>query len=154
MLEHLAGPISSVMAQMSSRSDPDAYHTLSVAVAFASGAVGSLLGSYDTSYAYPDAQLIEVNGLAGRAVIHDTVQRLELQRAGEETRQIWEPGYFNDRGRTFTDTFDRYVEDLLRALRAGEPPPVHARAGERAVVLGAASVRSFQEGVRVTIGSE
>ena len=124
---------------------------MSIAVAFASGAVGTLLGSYDTSYAYPDSQLIEINGRAGRAVIHDTVQRLELQRAGDETRQVWEPGYFNDRGRTFTDTFDRYVEDLLRALRAGEAPPVHARAGERAVVLGEAAVRSFTEGVRVTL---
>jgi predicted dehydrogenase len=79
------------------------------------------------------------------------VQSLTLSRAGEETRQVWEPGYFNDRGRTFTDTFDRYIEDMLRALRAGDEPPVHARAGARAVALGDAAVRSFQGGRRVTI---
>lgn len=150
MLEHLVGPIGSVMAQMTNKTDPDAFHTVSIAVGFSNGAIGSLVGSYDTSYAYPDSQWIEINGTAGRAVIHDTVQRLELSRAGEEARQVWEPGYFNDRGRTFTATFDRYVEDMLAALRAGEQPPVHARAGQRAVQLGAASVRSFEEGVRVT----
>jgi predicted dehydrogenase len=151
MLEHLGGPIASVMAQMSNRTDPAAFHTMAIAVSFASGAVGSLVGSYDSSYAYPDAQLIEVNGTAGRAVIEDTVQRLTLSSAGDETRRVWTPGYFNDTDRTFTHTFDRHVEDLLRALRAGGPPPIHARAGARAVQLAAASVRSFEEGARIEV---
>ena len=51
-----------------------AYHTMAIAVQFANRGVGSLLGSYDTSYAYPDTQYIEVNGTRGRAVIRDTVQ--------------------------------------------------------------------------------
>jgi predicted dehydrogenase len=139
------------MAQMSNRTDPAAFHTMAIAVSFASGAVGSLVGSYDSSYAYPDAQLIEVNGTAGRAVIEDTVQRLTLSSAGDETRRVWTPGYFNDTDRTFTHTFDRHVEDLLRALRAGGPPPIHARAGARAVQLAAASVRSFEEGARIEV---
>jgi predicted dehydrogenase len=151
MLEHLGGPIASVMAQMSNRTDPDAFHTMAISVSFASGAVGSLLGSYDTSYAYPDAQRIEVNGTAGLALIEDTVQRLTLATAGDETRRVWTPGYFNDTDRTFTHTFDRHVDALLHALRAGDPPPVPARAGARAVQLAAASVRSFQDGVRVAV---
>jgi predicted dehydrogenase len=64
---------------------------------------------------------------------------------------VWTPGYFNDTDRTFTYTFDRHVDDLLTALRAGDPPPIHARAGARAVQLAAASVRSFQDGVRVAV---
>ena len=52
MLEHLCGPIDSVMAEMAD--DRGRGHTtLSVAMHFASGAVGSLVGSYDSSYAYP-----------------------------------------------------------------------------------------------------
>ena len=62
---------------------------------------------------------------------------------------MWQPGYFNDTDRTFTHTFDRHVDDVLTALRAGEPPPIHARAGRRAVELAEASVRSFEQGVRV-----
>ncbi len=58
-------------------------------------------------------------------------------------------GHFNDLGRTFTNTFDRHVEDILTALRAAEEPPIHARSGRRAVELAPASVRSFVDGVRV-----
>jgi len=149
MLEHLAGPISSVMAEMTNKTDETAYNTVVIAVAFASRALGSLVGSYDSSYAYPDTQYIEINGTRGRAVIRDTVQELTLSTAGEETHRVWRPGYFNDLGRTFTNTFDRHVEDILSALRAGEEPPIHARCGRRAVELAAASVRSFENGVRV-----
>ena len=72
-----------------------------------------------------------------------------LSTAGEETHRVWRPGYFNALGRTFTNTFARHVEDILTALRAGEEPPIHARSGRRAVELAAASVRSFDDGVRV-----
>ena len=149
MLEHLAGPISSVMAQMTNKTDESVYNTMVIAVAFASGAVGSLVGTYDSSYAYPDTQYIEVNGTRGRALVKDTVQELILSAAGEETHRVWRPGYFNDQGRTFTHTFDRHVEDVLAALRAGTGPPIHARAGLRALELAEASVRSFEDGVRV-----
>jgi predicted dehydrogenase len=149
MLEHLAGPISSVMAEMTNKTDETAYNTVVIAVQFASRALGSLVGTYDSSYAYPDTQYIEINGTRGRAVIRDTVQELMLSTAGEETHRVWRPGYFNDLGRTFTNTFDRHVEDILTALRAGEEPPIHARAGRRAVELAAASVRSFHDGARV-----
>ncbi len=47
MLEHLVGPIESVMAQMTDR--PNGTHpTVSVALRFVNGAVGSLVGSYET----------------------------------------------------------------------------------------------------------
>jgi predicted dehydrogenase len=149
MLEHLGGPITSVMAQMTNKTDETVYNTMVIAVAFANGAVGSLVGTYDSSYAYPDTQYIEVNGTRGRALVKDTVQELVLSTAGEETHRVWRPGYFNDLDRTFTNTFDRHVEDVLAALRAGTEPPIHARAGRRAVELAEASVRSFEDGTRV-----
>jgi predicted dehydrogenase len=151
MVEHLGGRIASVMAQMSNLTDPAAYHTVSLALGLRHGGVGNMLGTYDSSYAYPYAQLIEINGTRGRVVIEDTVQRLTISRVGDETRRVWSPGYFNDTDRTFKHTFDRHVDELLAALRAGKEPPVHARAGQRAVELAAASVRSFEGGVRVEV---
>src|SRR5690606_9759626 len=60
-LEQLAGPISAVSAEMTER--PGRGHsTLALALRFASGAVGTLLGSYDTSYAYPASHHMELNG--------------------------------------------------------------------------------------------
>ncbi len=148
MLEYLAGPIESVAAQMTDITGKG-FSTMTVALRFASGAVGSLVGSYDSSYAYPATHHLELNGTAGRAVVTDTVGQFELSRVGEETREVWQPGYFNDNDRQFHRMFDRHLDDVLRALRAGDEPPVHARAGRRALQLALAAVSSFETGRRV-----
>jgi myo-inositol 2-dehydrogenase/D-chiro-inositol 1-dehydrogenase len=150
MLEHLCGPVDSVMAQMTDVTGRG-WSTLVVALRFASGAVGSLVGSYDSSYSYPATHLVEVNGTAGRLVIEDTVRRFTYQAAGDETARVWQAGYFNDHDRDFHYTFDRHVDHLLDALRHGREPPVHARAGQRALVVAGAIIRSFETGTRVSV---
>ena len=151
MLEQLCGPIGSVAAQMTDMTRAGTYTTLAVALQFASGAVGSLVGSYDSSYAYPDAHLVEVNGTKGRLIIEDTVKRLTVSAAGDETRRVWEPGYFNDEARTFEYTFDRHMDAVLTAFRAGQQPPVHAREGRRALAVAMGIIESFEKGVRVDV---
>lgn len=150
MLEHLLGPISSVMAQMTNKTY-GAYSTVAIALEFANGAVGTLLGSYDSSYAYPETHRLEVNGTQGRAVVVDTVKSFTLSEAGNETSLRWEAGYFNDEARDFHKTFDRHVDELLHALRAGDPPPIHASAGRRALLLARRSIESFEGGMRVMV---
>jgi predicted dehydrogenase len=149
MLEYLCGPIVSVMAQMTNKTHGP-YTTVVIALEFADASVGSLVGSYDSSYAYPLTQYLELNGTAGRALIEDTVKRFTVQHVGDETRQVWEAGYFNDLNREFHRTFDRHVDALIPALRAGEPPPVPASAGRRALQLALASIQSFETGHRVS----
>ncbi|BDZ49736.1 hypothetical protein GCM10025867_19770 [Frondihabitans sucicola] len=147
MLEHLLGPIVSVMAQMTDKTY-GAYSTVALALEFASGAVGTLLGSYDSSYAYPETHRLEVNGTAGRLTVVDTVKSFTLSRAGDESTERWEAGYFNDEARSFERTFDRYVDDMLAALRRGIEPPVHASAGRRALFLAMKTIESFDSGTR------
>jgi predicted dehydrogenase len=148
MLEFLGGPISSVMAQMTNMTH-GSYTSVAIALGFADGAIGSLVGTYDSSYAYPLAQYVEVNGTAGRVVIEDTVKRLTVSRVGDENHEVWEAGYFNDAARDFHQTFDRHVDAMLRALAARREPPVHARAGRRALALAWACIESFETGQRV-----
>ena len=150
MLEHLVGPISSVAAQMTDMTYGD-WSTVALALSFENRAVGTMLGSYDSSYAYPDSQLIEVNGTEGRLVIRDTVRELSIQRAGDEVQSVWRAGYFNDEARDFHGTFDRHVDAVIAALRAGEAPPVHAAAGRRALALAHASIASHETGQRVPV---
>ena len=147
LLEHLIGPITSVVAQMTATTD-----TVALALEFANGAVGTMLGSYDSSYAYPDSQVVEINGTVGRAVIRDTVRELELSSVGDPVARVWRAGYFDDEGRSFVGTVDRHVDAVLAALRDGEPPPVHARAGKRALQLAHAAIRSHERGERVRVG--
>lgn len=150
MLEHLCGPMASVSAEFTDMTARD-YSTVALALRFASGAVGTFLGTYDSSYAYPGAHLLEVNGTRGRVLVEDTVRRFTFSQAGEETARVWEAGYFNDDGRAFTRTFDRHVDAVLNALRRGDPPPVHARAGRRALLLAHCAIESFETGSRVSV---
>ena len=149
MLEFLCGPIESVAAQMTDKTG-GGFRTLALALAFTSGAVGTLLGSYDSSYAYPNTHLVEINGTGGRAVIEDTVRRYTFQQAGSETGEVWSAGYFNDRDREFHRTFDAYMDALLTAFKDGQRPPVHASAGRRALALAYAAIESFESGQRVS----
>lgn len=149
-LEWLCGPIASVMAEMTDRTGKG-FSTLALALRFQNGAVGSLVGTYDSSYAYRDTQRIEVNGTRGRVLIEDTVRRFELQRAGDETAQTWQAGYFNDEGREFQRTFDLHMDAVLEAFRAGEAPPIPAEAGQRALQLALAAIESFETGRRVDV---
>ena len=150
MLEHLCGPIAAVSAHFT---DPagNGYTTMAVALTFASGAVGSLVGSYDSSYAYPETHYVEVNGSSGRVQIVDTVKRFTHSTPGSEVREVWEAGYFNDRDRDFDHMFELHLDELLAALRRSEEPPIHARAGRRALLLADACIRSFDESRQITV---
>jgi predicted dehydrogenase len=88
MLEYLVGPIGSVMAQMANMTY-GAYSTVALALEFANGAVGTLLGTYDASFAYPEMQRLEINGAAGRILIRDAVQSF---RCGSAPPCQWEVG--------------------------------------------------------------
>ena len=83
-------------------------------------------------------------------LIEDTVRRYTFTPAGDETSRVWQAGYFNDVGRDFHATFDRYLDDLLPAFADGRPPPVPATAGRRALRLAHAIIESHVNGVRVT----
>ena len=149
-LEYLCGPIESVMAQMTDMTG-GGYRTLVLALRFSTGAVGSLVGTYDSSYAYPDTHLLEINGTRGRIVVEDTVRRYSFQQAGNEVAEVWQAGYFNDIDREFHRTFDKYMDVLLTAFKQGQPPPIHARAGRRALALAYAAIQSFETGQRVAV---
>jgi len=64
---------------------------------------------------------------------------------------VWQAGYFNDDDRSFHHTFDAYMDALLTAFKAGQAPPVHARAGRRALVLAQAAIAAFASGQRMSI---
>lgn len=54
MLEYLCGPIASISAEMTDAGGDDGPGTVVLALRFTSGAVGSMVGTYRSSYAYPE----------------------------------------------------------------------------------------------------
>ena len=150
MLEYLCGPIDSIMAEMTDKTGKG-YTTMVLTLRFTNGGVGSLIGSYDTSYAYPGTHRLEINGTRGHVEVEDTVRRFTYQGADSEHRDVWEAGYFNDTDREFTRTFDKHLEHVIDAFRGGKEPPVHASAGRRALQLAMAAIESYESGKRIAV---
>jgi myo-inositol 2-dehydrogenase/D-chiro-inositol 1-dehydrogenase len=145
-LEDLCGPIASIQAEMN-----DATTTMSLSLRFASGAIGAMIGSYDSSYAYPKTHQLEINGRKGRILIEDTVRGYSFHPHDSEIGEVWQAGYFNDFDREFHRTFDLHVDAMLDAFKKGEPPPIHARAGRRALQLAHVAIESYRSGKRVEV---
>src|SRR4051794_25907987 len=154
MLEFLCGPIDRVSAEMTDKTSAGFYRTLCIALHFANGAVGSMVGSYDISYAYPDTHRVEVAGTKGRLVIEDTTRRYSFSRHNSETAEVWQSGYFNDVDRSFSQPSNKTRAATPGAFAAGGNPPVHAQAGRRALELAMACVESFKSGKRITVSTE
>jgi predicted dehydrogenase len=127
------------------------YTTIVLALQFENGAIGSLVGSYDSSYAYPKTHTLEINGTLGRVWIEDTVHKFVYHPLGSEMGETWKAGYFNDVDREFHRTFDKHWEALLSAFLAGQPPPIPAQAGRRALRLAITAIESFETGKRVSV---
>ena len=150
MLEHLAGPISSVMAQMTNKTDETVYNTMAIAVSFANRARRQ-----------PGGQLRLVLRLSRHAVHRG--QRHPRARADPRHRPGADP--LHRRRRDAPGVAARVLQRRPTArsptpstatsrtcwprCAPAQPPPIHARAGRRARGAGEASVRSFEDGVRV-----
>lgn len=150
MLEYLCGPIESVMAEMTDITG-GGFQTMAISLKFMNGAVGSLIGTYESSYAYPETHRVEINGTKARAVIYDTVKKYTFHESGNEVGKVWEAGYFNDYYREFHKTFDLHIDELIEAFKSGEAPPIHASAGYRALQIAHAAIQSFQTGKRIEV---
>ena len=120
---------------------------------FKNRAVGSLLGSYDTSYQYPNTHYVEINGSKGRILIEDQVKKYTFNKKDSEIAEVWQAGFFNDYNREFLRTFDEHFNEVVNNFLKGKRPPIHANAGKRALLLALSSIRSMQTNKSIDIQS-
>jgi myo-inositol 2-dehydrogenase/D-chiro-inositol 1-dehydrogenase len=152
MLTWLGGPVRAVSCQASSPRGDGSLTTATVSLTFASGAVGMLIASVDGSYADTHNHEFECIGLGGRIRVTDVLRRFEWSPRGpREGIEVWEPGFFDDRERDFAATTSAHIDRAVAAQIAGEPPPVPAADGYRALQLGLAAIESARTGRPVTV---
>ncbi|MBI2941820.1 MAG: Gfo/Idh/MocA family oxidoreductase [Chloroflexi bacterium] len=110
---------------------------------FASGALGTVIGTSRFAWAHPLLR-IEVGGTRGRAAIEDLAgeTRFFNYDTGEVT--VWAPAADQPR-LGFQVSFGRSISTFVRAVRAGEAPPVTGLDGLRELQIEGAIVRSSLE---------
>jgi predicted dehydrogenase len=126
------------------------YTSAAIAMSFANGAVGSLLGSWDSSYDHPAAITFEMSGAAGRVVVENVIDAVRLFRHDRDAYEEWRPGLFRAEPRDFWRTIDAHLTAFVTAIVSGTDPPVTGRDGLRALELTYAAIRSFEERRSVT----
>jgi len=150
MLEYLNGPIKSVHSFMTNKTN-NGFSTFVISMKFTNKSVGSLIGSYDTSYAYPNTHYLEINGSKGRVLIEDQVKKFTFNEKDNETAEVWQSGFFNDYEREFHRTFDEHYNDVINNFMNKKKPPIHANAGKHALKLALASIESFKKNKTVNL---
>ena len=150
MLEYLNGPIKSVHSFMTNKTN-NGFSTFVISMKFANKAVGSLIGSYDTSYAYPNSHYLEINGSKGRILIEDQVRKFTFNKKNNETAEVWQSGFFNDYEREFYRTFDEHYNEVIYNFVHKKQPPIHANSGRRALELALHSIKSFKNNQTVNL---
>ena len=150
MLEYLNGPIKSVHSFMTNKTN-NGFSTFVVSMKFKNKSVGSLVGSYDTSYAYPNTHYLEINGSKGRILIEDQVRKYSFNKKDDETAEVWQSGFFNDYEREFHRTFDVHFNEVIKNFINNKEPPVHAKVGKRTLELALSSIESYKKRKRVNI---
>ena len=150
MLEYLNGPIKSVHSFMTNKTN-NGFSTFVISMKFANKAVGSLTGSYDTSYAYPNSHYLEINGSKGRILIEDQVRKFTFNKKNNETAEVWQSGFFNDYEREFHRTFDDHYNQVIYNFINKKKPPIHANSGRRALELALAAIKSFKNNKTVNL---
>ena len=149
LLQQLAGQIDAVSAEMTTRQGM--HETLVAVLRFRTGAVGSLVGSYRSSYAYPGCTVHRDQRLLREA--DDRRHRPPTDRfpaRGPCTPRLGSR-LLRDAGRSFEQTFDRNVTKLVAAVRAGGVPPVPAADGLNVLEVCDAIIRSLQTGRRTRV---
>lgn len=149
LLRLFGGDITSVSAHLADPRGIDVYTSAAVAVTFATGAVGALLGSWDGSYGHPGAQVLEAAGLEGRVVVEDVVGSVRLFTQRDRVASHWSPGIFDSVSRDFWRTIDAHIHSFIDAIIEDHDPPVTGRDGLRALELSYAAIDSFERGCAV-----
>jgi predicted dehydrogenase len=144
LMRLFGGEIVEVFAFLTDPRAIGSFTSAAITARFENGAVGSLLGSWDSSYRHPAAQMMEVSGTEGRLQIENVVDaaRLFRHKAGEYS--VWKPPLFDSERRDFWHTIDAHLHAFVDSLLHDRPPPVDGRDGLRALEVTFAAIRSFE----------
>jgi myo-inositol 2-dehydrogenase / D-chiro-inositol 1-dehydrogenase len=152
LLRLFGGEVAEVAAFLADPRGIGVHTSAAISLRFASGAVGTLLGSWDSSYRHPSAVVLEVSGTEGRVVVDNVVDGVRFYDHARQDYLEWRAGLFESGERDFWRTIDAHLAAFVDALLDRRPPPVSGRDGLRALELTFAAIRSFREGRVVRTG--
>ncbi len=144
VMRTFGGPIAKVQAFMHKGPGRAIWSNASVNVQFASGAVGHLTGSYDSSMLHPIERL-EVGGSKGRLVIENVFERLIFYPRASLEKLVIDNPIFGGMG-SFDDTFRNRINRFVEQVQRGGPLDASGDEGLAVQEVIEAAIRSWENG--------
>lgn len=151
LMRLFGGDMAEVHAFLADQRGIGVYTSAAVTVRFDGGAVGTLLGSWDSSYAHPAAEVLEASGTEGRLIVDNVVDSVRLFRHDDPAYTEWRAELFDAERRDFWRTIDTHIDAFVTAVEAGRDPPVTGRDGVMALEATYAAITSFEQGAVVQV---
>jgi myo-inositol 2-dehydrogenase / D-chiro-inositol 1-dehydrogenase len=151
LLRLFGGEITELRAFLTDPREIGVYTSAAVSMSFAEGAVGTLLGSWDSSYDHPSAQVLEMCGTEGRVVVDNIVDSVRFYRHGSSTYSEWRPSLFDTRARDFWATIEAHLAAFVGSVLDDAEPPVSGADGLRALELTYAAIESFEQSASIDL---
>jgi len=120
IMRYFAGDIVAVQCFATKAPGRKIWSTAQFNMKFASGAVGSLTGSYDIERGHP-MERCEVAGTKGRLVLDDMWREATLYPAGDPLKSVYTNPVFGG-VRDFNDTFSNRLGRFVEQLNEGASP--------------------------------
>jgi predicted dehydrogenase len=142
LMRHFGGEVEELFCELGDVRGTGIYCSAAITFKFTNGAVGTMIGSWDSSFNHP-IEYMEVCGTKAYAVVEDIVSEFRLHRHDQRDTIVWRPTIFDERGR-FDSTFGAHVHAFVDALAAGKPAPVTGLDGLRCLEVIEGCIRSFE----------
>ncbi len=123
LMRYYCGDIDAVQCFAMKAPGRSIWSTAQFNMRFASGAVGSLTGSYDIARGHP-MERCEVAGTKGRFVLEDMWRQVTLYPAGDPVKRVYTDPVFGgfESGGGFEQTFRERIITFLRQVSEGVSP--------------------------------
>lgn len=147
VMRFYCGPINAVQAFCTKAPGRNIWSTASINMRFASGAVGHLTGSYDSSMMHP-IERCEVGGAKGRFVLENVYERLTFYPHDSLEKTVIDNPIFGGTG-SFQDTFKIRLHRFLEQIEAGDPDEKFEGSGADGLAAQEvieAAIRSWENG--------
>ena len=144
VMRYLCGDVRRVQAFMSHSSRRTIWSNCVINMEFTSGCLGALFGSYEAAPRH-GIERLELLGNAGRIVLDNVFERLELYPHDSDEARVYRASMMNGGPHVFEDTFRNRLRAWVDEVAAGGPVSGSGEEGLRALAVIEAAIRSFEE---------
>ncbi len=144
VMRYVCGDVRRVQAFLSHSSKRTIWSNCVINMEFESGCLGALFGSYEAAPRH-GIERLELLGNAGRIVLDNVFERLELFPHGSDETVAYRASMMNSGPHVFEDTFRNRLRAWVEEVGAGGPVSGSGEEGLRALAVVEAAILSFQE---------